>query len=126
MGEDAMTTRRMLLAGAGAIAVLAALRWVSADDEAVAGPFEVEKADADWRRDLSAAQYNVLRRHATEQPYSSPLNQEKRKGTFVCAGCDLPLFAADTKFESHTGWPSFFRPLDKAIGTSKDHAYLME
>jgi peptide-methionine (R)-S-oxide reductase len=120
-----MTTRRMLLAGAGAIAVLAALRWSSADDEAVAGSFEIEKSDDEWRRQLSAAQFNVLRRHATEQPYSSPLNNEKRNGTFVCAGCDLPLFSAGTKFESHTGWPSFFQPLANAVGTSQDHAYFM-
>ena len=119
-----MTTRRMLLAGAGAVAVLAALRWSGGDDEVAAGPFEVQKTDDEWRRQLTAAQFNVLRRHATEQPYSSPLNHEKRSGTFVCAGCDLPLFSADTKYESYSGWPSFFRPLANAIGTSQDHAYL--
>jgi peptide-methionine (R)-S-oxide reductase len=121
----AMTTRRMLLAGAGAVAVLAVLRWITADDEAAAGPFEIEKSDDEWRRQLNAAQFNVLRRHATEQPYSSPLNNEKRSGTFVCAGCDLPLFSATAKFESRTGWPSFLRPLDNAIATSEDHAYFM-
>jgi peptide-methionine (R)-S-oxide reductase len=120
-----MTTRRLLLAGAGAVAVLAALRWSDSDDEVAAGPFEVAKTDDEWRRQLTAAQFNVLRRHSTEQPYSSPLNNEKRSGTFACAGCDLPLFAADTKFESHTGWPSFFRPLADAVGTSEDHAYFM-
>ena len=120
-----MTTRRMWLAGAAAVAVLAALRWYDAGDEAAAGPFEVEKSDDEWRRQLSAQQFNVLRRHATEQPYSSPLNYEKRNGTFVCAGCELPLFSADAKFESYSGWPSFFRPLANAVATSQDHAYFM-
>src|ERR1700692_117617 len=113
-----MTTRRMLLAGAGAVAVLVALRWSGGDDEVAAGPFEVEKSDDEWRRQLTAAQFNVLRRHSTEQPYSSALNNEKRNGTFACAGCDLPVFSASTKFESHTGWPSFFQPLQNAGGTS--------
>jgi peptide-methionine (R)-S-oxide reductase len=121
-----LTTRRMLLAGAGAVAVLAALRWSDAGDDAVAGPFEVEKEDGEWRRILGSAQYNVLRRHATEQPYSSPLNHEKRDGTFACAGCELPLFSAATKFESYTGWPSFYQPLSGAVATTKDHAYFME
>jgi peptide-methionine (R)-S-oxide reductase len=121
-----MITRRMLLAGAAAVAVLAALRWSSADDEAAAGAFEIEKSDDEWRRALNAAQFNVLRRHSTEQPYSSALNSEKRNGTFACAGCDLPVFSAATKFESHTGWPSFFQPLANAVGTSQDHAYFME
>lgn len=116
----------MLLAGAGAVAVLAVLRWSNSGDEAAAGPFEIEKPDAEWRRILSAAQFNVLRRRATEQPYSSPLNQDKRHGTFACAGCDLPLFSAAAKFESYTGWPSFFRPLPDAVATSQDHAYFME
>ncbi len=120
-----MTTRRLLLAGAAAIAVLAALRWGDLDEAAQAGAFEVEKSDAEWRRLLSAAQYNVLRRHATEQPYSSSLNHEKRSGVFACAGCDLPLYAASTKFESGTGWPSFYQPLADAIATSADHAYFM-
>jgi peptide-methionine (R)-S-oxide reductase len=121
-----MTRRQMLLAGAGAAAVLAALRWSDSGDEAAAGPFEIEKPDDEWRRILTATQFNVLRRHSTEQPYSSPLNHEKRNGSFACAGCDLPLFSAATKFESYTGWPSFFRPLPDAVATSKDHAYFME
>jgi peptide-methionine (R)-S-oxide reductase len=115
----------MLLAGAGAIGVLAALRWSATDDDIAAGSFEVQKTDDEWRRQLTAAQFNVLRRHATEQPFSSPLNHEKRGGTFACAGCDLPLFSADTKFESYSGWPSFFRPLADAVATSEDRAYFM-
>jgi peptide-methionine (R)-S-oxide reductase len=85
-----------------------------------AGNFEIVKSDDEWRRILRPAAYKVLRQHGTERAGSSPLNHEKRKGTFVCAGCDLPLFASETKYESGTGWPSFYQPLPNAIGTSTD------
>jgi len=68
----------------------------------------------------------VLRKHGTERPGTSPLNAEKRKGTFACAGCDLPLFASDTKYESGTGWPSFWQPLPSAVGTTTDTSFLMK
>ena len=76
--------------------------------------------DAEWRKRLTPAQYHVLREEGTERPFTSPLNDEKRKGTFVCAGCDLPLFASDMKYDSGTGWPSFWKPLDNAIGETRD------
>jgi peptide-methionine (R)-S-oxide reductase len=82
-------------------------------------------SDMDWRQRLNANQYLVLRQHGTERPGSSPLNKEKRKGTFTCAGCDLPLFSSETKFESGTGWPSFWKPLDNAIGETKDTTFGM-
>ncbi len=82
--------------------------------------FEVVLSDAEWRKRLSPAQYAVLRQQDTERPGSSALLSEKRRGDFVCAGCDLPLFASSTKFESHTGWPSFWMPLDKAVGSETD------
>ena len=85
--------------------------------------FEVTRSDDEWRRLLSKPAYDVLRKHGTERAGSSPLNQEKRKGTFVCAGCDLPLFASDTKYESGTGWPSFWQPLPNAIATSVDRSF---
>ena len=69
--------------------------------------FEIEKTDAEWRAQLTPQQYEILRKHGTERPGSSPLLKENRKGIFACAGCDLPLFSSDTKFESGTGWPSF-------------------
>ena len=81
--------------------------------------------DAAWRKRLSPQAYEVLRKHGTERAGSSPLNHEKRKGTFACAGCDLPLFASDTKFESGTGWPSFYQPLPNAIGTTTDRSFFM-
>lgn len=87
------------------------------------GPFEITKSDAEWRRILTPPQYYVLREHGTEYAGSSPLDREKRKGTFHCAGCDLPLFSSDTKYDSGTGWPSFWQPLPNAVGTSIDRSF---
>ena len=81
--------------------------------------------DAEWKKRLTPAQYDILRGHGTERAGTSPLDHEKRKGTFACAGCDLPLFSSDTKFDSGTGWPSFFRPLPDAIGTTSDRSFFM-
>jgi peptide-methionine (R)-S-oxide reductase len=120
-----MLNRRIFVASAGGLAMLVGLRW-SNRSIAVAEPtFEVHKSEAEWRRILTPAQFNVLRKHDTERPGSSPLDHEKRKGTFVCAGCDLPLFSSETKFESHTGWPSFTRPLVDAVGTAEDRSFLV-
>ena len=82
--------------------------------------FEIMRSEAEWRERLSPAQYTVLRREGTERPYSSPLNSEHRKGTFACAGCALPVFSSTTKFESGTGWPSFWAPLPNAVGEDTD------
>ena len=121
-----MTNRRtMLLGTAGAIAAFVALRWSAETDAAPAAKFEIEKSDEEWRRQLTPAAYNVLRKHGTERPGTSALNREKRKGTFACAGCALPLFSSDTKYESGTGWPSFWKPLPDAVATSTDNALLM-
>jgi peptide-methionine (R)-S-oxide reductase len=120
-----MIDRRLLLLGGSGLAVIAGVAWMRGDDGHAAGTFEIEKSDDDWRRMLAPAQYRVLRQHATERPHSSPLNGEKRKGTFACAGCDLPLFSSDTKFESGTGWPSYYDPLPNAVGTSSDRSLLV-
>jgi peptide-methionine (R)-S-oxide reductase len=114
----------MLLGTAGAIAMLSFFKW-GASSGAAPADFEVEKSDEEWRRLLTPAQYDVLRKHGTERAGTSPLNKEKRKGAFACAGCDLPLFSSETKFESGTGWPSFWKPLPNAIGTSVDKAFFM-
>lgn len=82
--------------------------------------FEIEKTAAQWRKILTPKQFYILREHGTEPPGTSILDREHRKGTFVCAGCQLPLFASDTKFNSGTGWPSFYAPLPQAIATSVD------
>ena len=87
--------------------------------------FAVEKTDEEWRRLLTPEQYAVLRGHGTERPGTCALLHEHRVGTFACVGCDQPLFVADRKFESGTGWPSFFAPLDGAIETTTDRAYGM-
>ena len=120
-----MIDRRLLLAGAGALATLAALRWLTGSDVEAAGSFEIQKSDDEWRRLLTKQQYEVLRLHRTEIPGSSPLDSEKRKGTFSCAGCSLALFSSETKYDSKTGWPSFYRPLPNAIGTATDYVLLV-
>jgi len=83
------------------------------------------KTEQDWKIELAPEQFHVLREHGTERPGSSPLNYEKRTGTFSCAGCGTPLFASDTKFESSTGWPSFWQPLPGAVATTTDRSYGM-
>jgi peptide-methionine (R)-S-oxide reductase len=87
--------------------------------------FPIEKSDEEWRRILTPEQYSVLREHATERPGSCALLAEKRPGTFTCAGCGQPLFVAERKFESGTGWPSFFSPLDGAIEETTDSSFGM-
>ncbi len=121
-----MVDRRLLLMGARALALLAGLRWlIPAGDVEAAGSFEIDKSDSEWRRILSKAQYEVLRLHRTEIPGSSPLNAEKRQGTFACAACELPLFSSQTKYDSKTGWPSFYAPLPNALGTATDRTLLI-
>jgi peptide-methionine (R)-S-oxide reductase len=124
-----MVTRRFLLILGSALALGLILVWLvspapSAADQSEAA-FPIRKAEEEWRRQLTPQQYQVLRRHATERPFSSPLNDEKRRGTFVCAACGNPLFASSTKFDSGTGWPSFWQPLPNAVGTSVDRSLLM-
>ena len=102
-----MPDRRFLLATVAGLFGLAAFRWLRAEPAQAAEKFEIEKTDAEWRAQLTPQQYDILRQHGTERPGSSPLLKEHRKGVFACAGCDLPLFSSDTKFESGTGWPSF-------------------
>ena len=87
--------------------------------------FAVQKTDEEWRATLSPAEYDVLRRHGTEMRATSPLNKEKRHGAFFCAGCGQELFPSDTKYESGTGWPSFYAPVDGAVGTTQDRSHLM-
>src|SRR5262245_42424234 len=88
--------------------------------DAATGKFAFALTDAEWRKRLSPAAYRVLRHEDTEAPFTSPLNDEHRAGTFSCAGCALNLFSSKTKFDSGTGWPSFYAPLPRAVGTSTD------
>ena len=87
--------------------------------------FDVEKTKDQWKDALTPEQFHVLREHGTERAGTSPLNFEKRSGIFKCAGCGEPLFTSDTKFESGTGWPSFFQPIEGAIGTTTDRSHGM-
>ena len=99
-------------------------RWIPKERRNQTGEkFEVTKSEAEWRKVLTGDQFLVLRKHETEPAGSSPLNDEHRTGTFACAGCDLPLFSSATKFDSGTGWPSFYAPLPNAVGTLEDHSY---
>ena len=87
--------------------------------------FPLEKSSDDWRRTLTPEQFRVLREHGTERAFTSTLNKEKREGTFSCAGCGQPLFTSDTKYESGSGWPSFWKPLEGAIATTEDRSLSM-
>jgi peptide-methionine (R)-S-oxide reductase len=128
--EIAMIDRRTLLASAAGLAALFGFRWlrgepVRAAETKVAERFEIEKTDAEWRAQLTPQQYRILRQQGTEPPFTSPLLKEHRKGIFACAGCDLPLYSSETKFESGTGWPSFWKPLDNAVGETRDTTFGM-
>lgn len=121
--------RQFLSAAAVALGLTPVAAWLvrpgATNDAASRDGFPVHKSDADWRATLTPAEYRVLREAGTERPFSSPLNAEKRPGTFVCAGCGQPLFSSETKFESGTGWPSFWAPLDGAVATFVDSGWLM-
>lgn len=110
--------RRHFLGGVTGGAVALALWQVMPDPAQAAYPFAL--SDAEWKKRLSPWAYKVLRQQATEPPGSSPLNDEHRAGLFLCAGCEQKLFSSKTKFDSGTGWPSFWAPLPRAVGTSRD------
>jgi len=112
-------TRRSALAWLSAGVALPVL--AACGSRAEAKTFPVSYTDAEWRQRLSPAVYQVLRHEDTERPFSSPLDREKRRGTFICAGCNNELYSSTTKFDSGTGWPSFYRPLPGAIGLSTDY-----
>jgi peptide-methionine (R)-S-oxide reductase len=120
-------TRRAALAYGGALGAVGALLGFGAG-KAGAAPemFAVQHSDAEWRKLLKPDQYAVLRHEATERPFTSPLNHEKRRGVFSCAGCGLDNFASRTKFDSGTGWPSFWQPLPDAVATKTDRSLFMQ
>ena len=120
-----LTRRHAFYAGAAGLA-LAAFRLMRPRSAAAAPhAYEVTHTDAEWRKLLSPAQYDVLREAGTERPFTSPLLEEHRAGTFGCAGCGLPLYSSKTKFESGTGWPSFWAPLANAVDESDDRSFGM-
>ncbi len=117
-----MLTRRTALSGLAAIASANLLQGAPAR---AASEDHVVYSDAEWRRKLTANQYAILREDGTEPPFTSPLLHEKRKGIFACAGCGNDLFSSTTKFDSGTGWPSFWAPLDNAVNTHVDRSFGM-
>ena len=116
--------RRDLLLGTTALAGagLLALNWrgFGGPSRAAEGNFEITLTDAEWRERLTSNEFYILREHGTERAWTSDLLEEKRTGTFICAGCDLPLYSSETKYDSRTGWPSFYDALPNAIGTEQD------
>lgn len=122
-------TKRQFLGGIGALTAgilgAGAVRQASGGDGAEQGRFPYQLTEDEWRRKLTPEQFRVLRGHGTERAGTSPLNAEKRAGTFTCAGCDQPLFETATKYESGTGWPSFWKPLDGGVGTTEDRSLFM-
>jgi peptide-methionine (R)-S-oxide reductase len=117
-------TRRQVLRAGGIVGVVTALGLAIRHGNA-AETFEVTRTEEEWRKLLTPNQFKVLRESATERPFTSPLNDEHRKGIFRCAGCELDLFASETKFDSGTGWPSFYQPLENAVGTESDRSFGM-
>jgi peptide-methionine (R)-S-oxide reductase len=126
-----MQDRRQFLTIAGvALGLVPVLAWfgrpgIAQPDGMTDRRFPVEKTDDEWRAALKPEAYRVLRGHATERPFTSPLDKEKRPGTFLCAGCGHRLFASAAKYDSGTGWPSFWEPLANAVGTSVDRVLFM-
>jgi peptide-methionine (R)-S-oxide reductase len=112
-----LTRRAFTTAGLGLTLAAASSRVAVGDGKET---FEVMKSDTEWKKILTKDQFAVLREHDTERAGTSPLNKQYAAGTYHCAGCDLPLFSSETKYDSGTGWPSFYAPLDNAVGTSTD------
>jgi peptide-methionine (R)-S-oxide reductase len=127
-----MMTRRsflmqtLLASGAVGVAAASGLSWLAAPAQSeTSETFTVTHTDDEWHKLLTPQQFAVLRTSATERPFSSPLLHEKRRGNFACAGCDLDLFSSTTKYDSRTGWPSFWAPLENAVGTEQDTTFGM-
>src|ERR1700745_440559 len=115
-----MNRREILMGGVGVLAAVTAPAFLR-PSKAGAETFEITHSEDEWRRLLTPAQFQVLRKHGTERPVTSPLNAEHRPGVFSCSACDLPLYKLETKFDSGTGWPSFYAPIENAVGTSNDY-----
>jgi len=115
-----MSRRALLTAGVAGVALSLFGRWSPAT--ATEGEFEVMLSEAEWKAKLTPQQFAILREEATERAFTSALNGEKRKGMFHCAGCDLPVYSSETKYDSGTGWPSFWQAEDNAVRTKEDRS----
>ena len=116
--------RRTVLRGTS-IGTIAFLLGIAANKSSIDKAEKIYMSEEQWRQKLSAEQYHILREEGTERPFTSPLNKEKRAGLYLCAGCDLPLFNSSAKYNSGTGWPSFYQPIANAIETKKDFKLLV-
>jgi peptide-methionine (R)-S-oxide reductase len=123
---DRLQTRRGLLGATGVAAIAGLAAYVTGGAPAArAASFEVQYSPAEWRRRLGSARFEILREEGTEPPFTSPLLKEHRKGIFACAGCDLPLYSSAAKYDSHTGWPSFFKALPHSVANKRDLTFGM-
>lgn len=123
-----MKKRYLLQLGAGAVGTVILSRYLSPGSQAQTATgreFEIAKTDTEWRSLLTSEQFNVLRQHGTEPAFSSPLDKQFIEGTYACAGCATPVFSSEAKFDSGTGWPSFYAPIQDAVGLSEDRSLLM-
>ncbi len=123
-----MKKRYFLQGGAAIVGTVCLSRYLTGKPQTIAiakNKFEITKTDEEWRKILTPEQFRILRKHGTEFPDTSPLNKQYAKGTYLCAACKLALFTSETKFNSGTGWPSFYAPIDGAIGTSEDKSLII-
>src|SRR3979409_425165 len=118
--ETNMIDRRILLASVASLLGLVAFRWLRSSPAQAAEKFEIEKTDAEWRAQLTPQRYAIIHTRRAHRRERTPLLKEHPKGIFACAGCDLPLFSSETKFESGTGWPSVYQPLENAVRKTDD------
>jgi peptide-methionine (R)-S-oxide reductase len=123
MTRRSLLMQTLLMSGAAGVAAVSGVQWRTAAAQSEA--FAVAHTDDEWRKLLTPQQFAVLRMSATERPFTSPLLHEKRRGNFACAGCDLDLFSSTTKYDSRTGWPSFWAPLENAVKTTQDTSFGM-
>ncbi len=121
-----LTRRHLLGTGGLALVAIATVGCGSQSTAAPSGKYAVTKTPAQWKQQLGAARFNILRQEGTETPFTSPLNKEKRRGIFACAGCNLPVFSSTTKFDSGTGWPSFWREIPGNVLFKRDNSLFME
>jgi len=123
-----MKKRYFLQAGVAIVGTVCLSRYLTRTSGVMAkskSGFEITKTEEEWRKILTPEQFYVLRQQGTESPHTSPLDKQYAKGTYICAGCNLPLFSSETKFNSGTGWPSFFAPIKGAVDTTVDTSFLM-
>jgi peptide-methionine (R)-S-oxide reductase len=118
-------TRRTFLIATGTLSTVFATDRPGFSAPTPAAEFEIARSEAEWKKILTPEQFHILRQHGTERAGTSPLDKEYGKGVYVCAGCELPLFRSETKFDSRTGWPSFWAPIEGAVGTTTDTSFFM-